>query len=58
MENFLTSMNYYWNGNGALQKVLLVFWVFAVISFYGVVIYGVSTSLFNYFKSKLTGKFS
>lgn len=58
MENFLTLVDYYWSSNGILQKALLVFWAFAVISFYGVVIYGVSTSLFHYFKSKLNGKFS
>lgn len=58
MENFLTSLEYYWVGNGTLQKILLVFWVIAVISFYSVVIYGIATSLFNYFKSKLNGKFS
>jgi hypothetical protein len=58
MENLLTELSYYWDGNGTLQKALLVFWAFAVISFYGAVIYGVSTSLFNYLKFKLNAKFN
>jgi hypothetical protein len=58
MEKFLTLMEYYWISNGTLPKILLVFWVIAVIGFYAVVIYGISSSLFNYFKSKLNGKFS
>jgi hypothetical protein len=37
MEKFLTLMEYYWISNGTLPKILLVFWVIAVISFYAVV---------------------
>ena len=56
MENLSEIVVYYTNQSGTLVQGVFFFWLFAVVSFYASVTYGLTISLFNYFKIKLYGK--
>lgn len=55
MNDFFTHLTYSWTDNEILIKAILVFWALCLIGFWGSVIYGLTSSLFNYFKIKLYG---
>jgi hypothetical protein len=55
MENLSEIVLYYFNQSGTLVQGVFFFWLFAVVSFYASVTYGLTISLFNLLQKKFCG---